>query len=232
MFSLIPFLGILGILGLYSIYLLHTGIAALMRPPEEQGDRSIRSPCIVCLFVSCYLVVFGIVGALFGLGMVGAMGRDVILRQRLQMPDRPAGRDRLRGGDDGVGVDAVVPVELGERAGLAEMLDAERARAMAGDRAEPGQRRRVAVEHGDDAAMRRHVGEQPLDMRARMHQAALARALRRGPAGIEPVGRGDREQADVAAVLRHQADGLDRLRRDRAGIGDDDLAFGPGLRSQ
>ena len=47
-----------------------------------------------------------------------------------------------------------------------------------------------------------------------MDQAALARALRGGPAGIEPVGRGDREQADIAAVLRHQADGLDRLRRE------------------
>ena len=56
-----------------------------------------------------------------------------------------------------------------------------------------------------------------------MHQAALARALRRGPAGIEPVGRGDGEQADVAAVLGHQADGLDRLGRDGAGIGDDHL---------
>jgi hypothetical protein len=35
------------------------------------------------------------------------------------MPNRPPWRDRLRGGDDGVGVDAVVPVEFGERAGLA-----------------------------------------------------------------------------------------------------------------
>ena len=32
---------------------------------------------IVCVFVLCvvYLVIFGIVGALFGLGIVGAMGR-------------------------------------------------------------------------------------------------------------------------------------------------------------
>ena len=109
------------------------------------------------------------------------------------------------------------------------MLDAERPHAMAVDRAEPGERRRMAVEHGDDAAMRRHVGQQPLDMRAGMHEAALARALRRGPAGVEPVGRGHGEQADVAAVLRHQADRLDRLRRDRAGVGDDDLAVRAGL---
>src|SRR6185437_9055227 len=67
--------------------------------------------------------------------------------QRLQMTDRAARRDGLRRGDDGIRVDAVVPVEVGERAGLAEMLDAERARAMAGDRTEPGERRRMAVEH-------------------------------------------------------------------------------------
>ena len=71
----------------------------------------------------------------------------------------------------------------------------------------------------------RQAGEQPLDMRAGMDQAALARAARRGPAGIEPVGRGDGEKPDIAAVFRHQADGLDRFRRDRAGIGDDDLAI-------
>ncbi len=87
----------------------------------------------------------------------------------------------------------------------------------------------MAVEHRDDAAVRRQIGEQPLDVRAGMDEAALARALRRGPAGVEPVGRGDGEQADVAAVLRHQPDRLDRLRRDRAGVGDDDLAVRPGL---
>ena len=50
---------------------------------------------------------------------------------RLEMPDRPAGRDHLGGGDDALGVDAVMAVEVGDRAGLAEMLDAERAGAMA-----------------------------------------------------------------------------------------------------
>ena len=73
------------------------------------------------------------------------------------MPDWPSWRDRLRGRDDGIGVDAVVPVKLGERSGLAEVFNTKRPRAVAGDRAEPGQRRRVAVEHADDAAMRRHV---------------------------------------------------------------------------
>ena len=71
--------------------------------------------------------------------------------------------------------------------------------------------------------------EQPLDVRAGVDEAALARPQRRGPAGVEPVGRGDGEEADVAAVLRHQPDRLDRLGRDRAGIGDDHLAVRAGL---
>src|SRR5262249_48148710 len=58
--------------------------------------------------------------------------------------------------------------------------------------------------------------------------AALAGPARRRPAGVEAVGGGDGEQADVSAVFRHQADGLDRLRRDRAGVGDDNLTIGPG----
>ena len=72
-FSIIPFLGILGILGLYSIYLLHTGIVALMKPPESKAIVY-TVVVIVCLLV-VYLVIFSIVGALFGLGIVGAMGR-------------------------------------------------------------------------------------------------------------------------------------------------------------
>jgi hypothetical protein len=52
-----------------------------------------------------------------------------------EMPYRPPQRDSLRSGDDGVGVDAVVAVEVGDRAGLAEMLDAERPHAMAKDSA-------------------------------------------------------------------------------------------------
>jgi hypothetical protein len=40
------------------------------------------------------------------------------------MPNWPARSDRLGRGDDRLRVNAVVPVEIGERAGLAEMLDA------------------------------------------------------------------------------------------------------------
>ena len=53
-------------------------------------------------------------------------------------------------------------------------------------------------------------------MAARVDEAALARPLRRRPAGVEPVGRGDGEEPDVAPVLGHEPDRLDRLRRHRA----------------
>ena len=71
------------------------------------------------------------------------------------MPDRPAGCDGFGSGNDGARVDAVVGVEILDRTGLPEVLDTERARAMTGDRAEPAERRRMAVDHADDAAMTR-----------------------------------------------------------------------------
>ena len=86
------------------------------------------------------------------------------LRRHTEIADRPAWRDRLGGGDDGVGVDAVVPVEVRDRAGLAEMLDPKRPDLVAIDGAEPGERRRMAVEHADNAAMRRQAGHQPFNM--------------------------------------------------------------------
>lgn len=68
-FNLIPFLGILSILGLYSLYLLHTGIVALMRPPESKAVIYTIA-AIVCVIV-IYVVFFGLVGALLGVGMMG-----------------------------------------------------------------------------------------------------------------------------------------------------------------
>ena len=46
------------------------------------------------------------------------------LTHQLELADRPPGRDRLCGGDDAIRIDAVVPVEIGDGAGLAKMLDA------------------------------------------------------------------------------------------------------------
>ena len=70
-FNIIPALSVLGILGLYSVYLLHTGIVALMKPPEGKAI-SYTIAVIVCLFV-VYLVVFSIIGALFGIGVMSRM---------------------------------------------------------------------------------------------------------------------------------------------------------------
>jgi hypothetical protein len=70
-FNLIPMLGVLSILGLYSLYLLHTGIAALMKPPADKA-LIYTIAVIVCVFV-VYLIIFGILGAVFGVGMLGRM---------------------------------------------------------------------------------------------------------------------------------------------------------------
>src|ERR1700728_1053154 len=72
------------------------------------------------------------------------------LNRHFAVPDRTAGRDAFRRIDDGVGVDAMVAVEIVDGAGLAEMLDAEGFDLVAAHAAEPSQCRRMAVDHGDD----------------------------------------------------------------------------------
>ena len=78
-------------------------------------------------------------------------------------------------------------------------------------------------------AMARQVGEQRARYGCARGRAALARPR---CAAVQPALSRSAEvtasSADVAPVLGHQPDGLDRLRRDRALIGDDHLAFGPG----
>jgi len=66
-FNLIPALSVLGILGLYSLYLLHTGIAALMKPPESK-TLVYTIAVVVCVAV-IWIVVFAVIGALFGVGL-------------------------------------------------------------------------------------------------------------------------------------------------------------------
>jgi hypothetical protein len=67
-FNIIPALAILGILGLYSLYLLHTGIVALMRPPA--GKAIVYTIAVVVCIIVLWIVVFSIVGAIFGVGMM------------------------------------------------------------------------------------------------------------------------------------------------------------------
>ncbi len=65
-FGLIPMLSILSLLGLYSIYLLHTGIAALMKPPANKAV--IYTIAVIVAMIVIWLVVGGIVFAIFGMG--------------------------------------------------------------------------------------------------------------------------------------------------------------------
>src|SRR5882724_7808668 len=118
------------------------------------------------------------------------------------VPHRRAGGQAFRGVDDGVGVDAVVAIEVIDGPGLAEMFDTERFDAVAVHAAEPAERGRMAVDHGHDAAVARKRRKQFLDMAEMRYPAAVAPQLaRRGPSGKQPVGRGDRQQTDVAATL-------------------------------
>ena len=82
-------------------------------------------------------------------------GRVKKSHRHLAMPHRRACGEALRRIDDGVGVDAVMPVEVVDGAGLAEMLDAQGLDAMAAHAAKPAQCRGMAVDRSDDAAVPR-----------------------------------------------------------------------------
>jgi hypothetical protein len=65
-FNIIPALAILSILGLYSLYLLYTGIAALMKPPASKV--LIYTIAVVFCVIVIWLVIFGVLAALLGMG--------------------------------------------------------------------------------------------------------------------------------------------------------------------
>src|SRR6476659_8918938 len=141
--------------------------------------------------------------------------------RHLSVPDRRADGEPLRRIDDGVGVDAVVAVEVADGSGLAERLDAERLDAVAAYAAEPAQRRRMAVDHGHNAAVAWQRRQQLFDVAEMRHAAAVAPQFsRRGPARMQPVSRSDRQQADIAVAFADESNRLDRFGRHRAGIGD------------
>ena len=77
------------------------------------------------------------------------------------------------------------------------------------------------------------MGRQPphkgFDMRLRGCIAAGASALRRCPACIQPVRRGHRQHANVAATFADHSGGLDRLWANGALIGDHHVAIRPRL---
>ena len=64
-FNIIPALAFLGILGLYSLYLLHTGIAALMKPPADKAV--IYTIAVIVCAIIVWVIIFGITAMLFGM---------------------------------------------------------------------------------------------------------------------------------------------------------------------
>ena len=88
------------------------------------------------------------------------------------MAHRRAGQ-AFRRINDGIRIHAVVTIEIVDRAGLAELLDPQRLDAMATDRAQPAQRRRMAVDDGDNAAIARQRCQQLLDMAEMLHTSAM-----------------------------------------------------------
>src|SRR5262245_50011209 len=89
---------------------------------------------------------------------------DYPSHRHFAVPHGTAGGEAYGRIDDRVGVDAIVPIEVVDGAGLAEVLDAECFDAMAAHAAEPAQRRRMAVDHGDEAALARQRRQQLFDM--------------------------------------------------------------------
>ncbi len=118
------------------------------------------------------------------------------------MPNSAARHDGLCDPDNALRVDAEMAVEIRDRSRLAETRHPEGPRAMSRDGTQPTERCRVAVEHGHDPAMGRQAGQKALDMAAGVRDARFAGGLCGDPAGVEAVRGRDRQETDVAAVLR------------------------------
>ena len=128
-----------------------------------------------------------------------------------EIADGAAGRESVGGGDDCIRIDTEMAIEIIYRSGLAEMFDPKGNRLVARDCPQPGQRGRMPIGDGDQRAVGRQAGHQALDLAGRAGSASAARPLRGGTASIEPIGRSDRENADISAVLAYPPRSLDCL---------------------
>ena len=66
--------------------------------------------------------------------------------------------------DDCPGIQTVLAVQVGDVPRLTEAFDAQGHNAMPSHGAEPGQCRRVPIEHGHQRRTGRELGQQPLDV--------------------------------------------------------------------
>jgi hypothetical protein len=96
-------------------------------------------------------------------------------------------------------------VEIGDVAGLAKPVDAERDDRVAGDGAEPRQRRRVEVADGDEGGTRPQPRQHPFG------DTALAANACRLPVAVQAVGRGDRQEAGSRDVFGYRDNPFSRL---------------------
>ena len=100
-----------------------------------------------------------------------------------------------------------MPVEVPDRAGLPEMLHTQRNCPVAVNTAKPGKRRRMAIDHGHEAAMPWQLREQAFGCRDGIVLAPGAGTLRRCPPGIQPIGGSHGQNPDIASCLRDQSGG-------------------------
>src|SRR5512132_461481 len=128
--------------------------------------------------------------------------------------------------EDSVLVDAIDAMQVGQVARLPEMLDAKRLDTVTADAAEPGECRRVSVDHCDQRGIPGQRRQQAFNGGLLSRRPRLPGPLRRLPASVETVGGGDREQAGVRNVLEDLIVYSERLWCDRALVDDGQLRAG------
>lgn len=92
-------------------------------------------------------------------------------------------------------------IEIANFTRLSEVFDAEGPQPVTKDTAQPSKGGGMPIEDSDYSTLSRNNCEQPFDMACSILVSSLARPLGRMPAGIEPIGRGHGEQADVPPIL-------------------------------
>ena len=136
----------------------------------------------------------------------------LFLLHALLVPSADSAPENLSTGRfNSLGADPEMAVEVGNRAGLAEMLDAERHGAMTQHTAEPTQGRRMSINGCYQPGAMRDVFQQGLDVTNGLEVTMQPGALRGLPAGIESIRRGDGEHGyipPVAADARGCRDGF------------------------